>query len=348
MGTSLIFTYPGGDAITITDPLKRVYTVTGSGGYGYTLTFKGYQNAGRTVSVSLDANNWLLPGQFALTRATAFPNLTPQLYGSQGIGAGGPTHIYLPDNRFYRIWYNNYGEVARVDLPTGGRFDYEWGAGYGADSQGLAYGLNAVHRRVTKKKVYTDAGTTLVEETNYSRASGSDPVIVDRMTPGTSTVLTREKHKFFGDPFLQMVYTNDPVGYATWNDNLEDWVEYYSGSSTLLRAVENDWEPRITYTWGSRTASYDPRLVRVTATLNDVSPNLVNKEEFVYSNDAYNNITEEKEYDWGSGSPGSLLRRTVTTYLTTNANQSSVNYATTNSIHIRNLPVQGVLSAIVS
>ncbi len=35
-----------------------------------------------------------------------------------------------------------------------------------------------------------------------------------------------------------------------------------------------------------------------------------------YSYDQYNNVTDEKDYDWGNGGPGSLLREIQTSYVT--------------------------------
>jgi RHS repeat-associated protein len=342
-GNKITFQYSGDQLTQITDALNRVYTVSVSGSTT-TVSWKGYQGASRSVTISL-GSTWLRPDFSPFTYSTAFPQISALQYPNQDIGAGGPTSITFPadtgQTHEYRLWYNNYGELARVDLPTGGRIEYDWEAGYGATSSGAMPGSAGIHRRISKRRAYTStSATTPVEETSYSRSGASSPTVVERLQPGTTTVIASEKHYFFGDPTANITFANDPVGYSTWSDNLEDKVEFYSGSSTLLRTMDNDWEPRVTYTWGTRTASFDPRLVRVTTTLHDVSPNLVTKEEYTYSSDAYNNIIQKDEFDWGSGSPGSLLRRTATTYLTTNPNQSSVNYATDTSIHIRNLPVQ--------
>src|SRR5262249_48594665 len=62
--------------------------------------------------------------------------------------------------------------------------------------------------------------------------------------------------------------------------------------------------------------------------------NQVTKQEFGYDDSVpFNNQNSVKEYDYGSGSPGSLIRETRTTYLT------SSSYTGT-SVHIRNLPLQ--------
>src|SRR5207245_7537838 len=104
----------------------------------------------------------------------------------------------------------------------------------------------------------------------------------------------------------------------------------YQGSSTLLQTIQTD------YTSGENTALP----IRKTITLNDT--NQVRKEEFDY--DPYsmltgqnpnpgviNKVIEHREFDYGSGAPGLLLRKTDTTWLKTNS-INGVNYATT--LHI--------------
>jgi hypothetical protein len=80
----------------------------------------------------------------------------------------------------------------------------------------------------------------------------------------------------------------------------------------------------------------DPRVTDSTSTLADVSPNLVSKHVFGYDDSVpYNNQNDVKEYDFGSGAPGSLVRETRTTYVT------STSYTDASSgAHIRSLPSQ--------
>ena len=34
--------------------------------------------------------------------------------------------VELPNGRTYQFRYNSYGEVARIELPTGGATEYDW------------------------------------------------------------------------------------------------------------------------------------------------------------------------------------------------------------------------------
>src|SRR5207244_1527577 len=71
--------------------------------------------------------------------------------------------------------------------------------------------------------------------------------------------------------------------------------------------------------------------------MEEASPNLLAQE--VYSYDSYNNRTDVFEYDYGSGVVGSLLRHTVTSYLT-NGYDTFNSTSPLASIHIRDLPSQ--------
>jgi YD repeat-containing protein len=63
---------------------------------------------------------------------------------------GLTTSVQLPDGRTYELRYNPWGELARVELPTGGAIEYDYDNFPGT---GLT---QAIHRRVTARRVYVD------------------------------------------------------------------------------------------------------------------------------------------------------------------------------------------------
>jgi RHS repeat-associated protein len=338
-GNRVTFQYDTSRRVTlIRDSINREVTVSYPSSTLIQITYKSSPDAignrDRTITIdyTFPDNQWLRPGlPGPYTHAQAFPGyLDPD---ATPIVPTGPAKVTLPDGRYYRFWYNAYGEVARIDLPTGGRYEYDWKAGYGADQYGVLPLPQGIFREC--RAYLNTSDTASVEQTLYDRASASSPTVVRRVVPNTDPVIDIEvvKHYFHGDPTAAMSPLLPSGGYSAALANREYKTEYYDGG-TLKRVVENNWDTRISYSW----ASFDPRVTSVTTTLTDVSPNLVSKVEHVY--DDYNNTTITREYDFGSGSPGSLLRRTETTYLTTNPNQNNTNYATDTSIHIRSLPVQ--------
>jgi RHS repeat-associated protein len=102
----------------------------------------------------------------------------------------------------------------------------------------------------------------------------------------------------------------DPVSVATtttfinsgsWDDGLPSQTQI---GSTAIKTTAN--------IWGNDGNSINQRITRVTTTLNDT--NQQSKVEGDYT--SYGNSSEVREYDYGSGAPGSLLRKTDYTFVT--------------------------------
>jgi RHS repeat-associated protein len=328
-GNKISLQYSNNAVTQITDSSGRVITTAGG-----SINFKGFGGANRSISFS-SADPQLRPDYSAYhTHSSAFPSI-PDLQGPETpIIRSGPTRITFPDGRFYRFYYNPYGELARVDLPTGGKVEFDHDGGYGTYIPGgVVSAGSGVFRVVKEQRVYKSKDDIVpVERVLFNRADGPEPMIVDRVDPTSpATILARTKHYFYGDPRNNRGSNVDPITYSPWNDNLEYKTEYFAaGGTNLLRTVDRVFNLRTTI----NGTNFDPRLTSETLTLND--GNLVSRRTFSY--DSYNNQTEVSEYDFGVGAPGPLLRRTQTTYLTNNPYQDNVNYATDLNIHIRNLP----------
>ncbi|MBZ5579778.1 MAG: hypothetical protein LAP40_24745 [Acidobacteriia bacterium] len=110
--------------------------------------------------------------------------------------------IVLPDSTSYQFHYNEYGEIARVDLPTGGAYEFNWAFGPGSGNQlsgcpaanvvlatsiwdgvesspNSACRLFAVYRRVNERREYADASNPFswTRKTNYT---------LTELNPGTN------------------------------------------------------------------------------------------------------------------------------------------------------------------
>jgi RHS repeat-associated protein len=109
-----------------------------------------------------------------------------------------------------------------------------------------------------------------------------------------------------------------PTEYPSWKEGKEYKTEVYTPNwTTLLRKTEQTWANTTPSWWGGSSDAAPTKLSHVTETTNtiaDVTPNLVSAETFAY--DSYNNLTDTYSYDFGSGSAGSLLRRSHTDYVT--------------------------------
>ena len=274
--------------------------------------------------------------------------------------------VWLPDGRKFGFRYNSYAEVARVELPTGGAYEYDITGGMPGGSESgvtfLPWAHRQIYRRLIQRRVYPD-GTTLEGKTVYSKpdipnqTSPQGPTEVVVLTPA-GVPLSREKHYFHGN-VLSSLSTNFAWAtsrYAPWKEGREFKTEIYDAgpdlqtSGPLLKMVENTWEQRPVYDWFGSSLSNsappnDPRIAETRTTL--VDTNQVTRKVFKYSDDptynttttdTFNNLTDTLEYDFGNGQPGSLLRHTHTDFLKINpANNLDYTNLTPN-LHIITLP----------
>lgn len=345
-GNKLTFTYDVFERVTsVTDSLNRQVTIsynTGAGTYDQ-ITYKGFGGATRNIKVHFALLSNVLRGDLTwLTTAQMFPELN---------GAGGyhnplvASAVELPNGKQYQFRYNSYAELTRVMLPTGGAIEYDYAAGLtdSATGSGVLSGPSAdkhIYRRVVERRVYPDGGTgsAYASKMTYSRPETSTTnagyVTTDQYN-ASGTLLTRSKHYFHGS--ARTSFFKEPTEYPAWTDSREYKTETFaSNGTTLLRRVEHTFEQRANVSWwtgGAATAPpNDVRLAETVTTLADT--NQVSKQAFDYDDTVpFNNQNSVKEYDFGNGAVGPLMRETRTTFLT------SATYTGT-SVHLRDLETQ--------
>lgn len=351
---------------TITDSLGRTinftYPYTGSGGSYDQITFKGVGGASRTIKIWRGTLQTVLrqtqTGDAASPRN--YNQLFPDIYnsgytdGDDGTSTfNNPdnivTKVELPDGRAYQLYYNGYGELARVELPTGGAVEYDYTPGSGIFSGSSGW---QVSRRVVQRRQYDD-GTALTNYQIYTPTitpvynGGSTPsewttdVMVDQKD-ATNNLLKKSKHTFWGSPIASLF--KSPLKYSGYLEGRETQsIAYTLDGTTPLRQTNNTWQQcavdcQLSVAWWQQPsgtpAGYapanSPRLIQTTQTLSDTGQ--VSKTEFGY--DRYNNQTDNYEYDFGSGQVVTLLRRTHTDYVT------DTNYTSYTGAHLFSLPLQ--------
>jgi len=335
--------------MTITDPLNRQtlieYDITEPHPYGLCdrITFKGFGGASRTIRVSIRSLSQTLRTTQPYDHSTVktyqwlFPELNAA-FVTDFDPSDKVSAVWLPDERRYQISYNVYGEVARVDLPTGGAIEYDW---EGGEQNGNLSGVTAfaeIYRRVITRRVYADGSlSSLVSKTTYSKHADSNDVTV-RYKDASDVTLSQSKHYFYTN-ILTSLGGLGPFSFESWLSGKESQTESLNSDGSVIRRVTNTWQQRAPVSWWifhpDLAPPNDPRLVETISTLADASPNLVSKQTMTY--DAYNNVIDVYEYDFGIGAPGPLIRRAHTDYVTFN---NGVDYAGDYNIHIRNLPLQ--------
>ncbi len=349
------------------------------------ITYKGFGGEARTIRVLYaplgDRLRQTTDGRAAETLKSmgelfpAIPINDPNDadYMSQTFSDSVVSEVVLPDNRKYGFRYNSYGELARVELPTGGAFEYDYaggGLGNGVYTNGEEY---EIFRQVATKRVY-DVGGRLVSVMTFgacTEGSVSAPdscVQVDHYDPNPDPdasscaqqsdtghrLVSRTLHYFRGTAGPGLFAR--PTHYTKWDEGKEFKTESYAcDGKTLLRRVEQKWRQKGPVGWwvnyspvnerGDEPAN-DPRMVETVTTLADSGQ--VSKTTSISPLDGsvridqYNNPLDVWEYDYGdagSGSPGAFLRRQHTDYL------DSTTYTSDEGAHIRGLPVRTWVSS---
>lgn len=358
---------------TVTDSLGRTISFTYaniSGGNYDQISFSGVGGATRTVKiwrgVMQSALRHTQPGD--PTVAQNYNQLFPEIYNSgytdddDGTNTfNNPdrviTQIELPDGRSYHLYYNGYGELARIELPTGGAIEYDYTPGSGITSTSSGW---QVIRRVVKRRQYDD-GTTLTNYQTYaptytpvytngnSYPSEWTTDITVEQRDAASNLLGKSKHTFWGNPVSSLF--KSPFAYSGYLEAKEtQTVAYALDGTTPLHQTSNTWQQCTTdcdlsVAWwqpNGASAGYapanSPRLSQKTETLADSGQ--MTKTEYGY--DRYNNLKDEYSYDYGSGNSGQaggLLRRSHTDYVTDS------NYTSYTGAHLLSLPQQTWVSS---
>ena len=370
-GNMLTFTYNEfKQVILIKDSLNREVTVSHwnpvQNVWNDTISFKGFAGAARTIKI------WHALQSQALRNGSA-DGSTPhtllrmsQLFPEIPRPPDDPDNFYdqyvisaveLPDARQYRFFYNSYGELARVELPTGGAFEYDYTptSGVITPSPSVLPGIH-IYRRVIERRVYPD-GQHLEQRITYNAvdaADGGGPTSVDvRHLNLAGTLFAHVKHYFHGSP--KNSFALFPIDYPAWKDGKEYLTESYDFNGAVLRSEEQVFEQRAPVSWWSTwrepnggLPDFEPpndvREVESRVTMTDVTPNLVAKQRFGY--DEYSNKTDSWEYDFGQGAPPAYpSRHSHTDYISTNP-VNGAGYASSSSIHLRSLPFNHSVHAV--
>jgi len=258
----------GGKLQSITDSISRrveiQYSSSQCGGYDE-IIYKGFD---RTTPRKIKVGYACLGDALRMTRSGdpveagaktyefLFPSSThdpTEIFNPRVV-----SYIELPDQiRKYRFYYNIYGELARVELPTGGAIEYEHGAGWVNPEHpsglwlGWGYGNDYgwhIYRRVQERRVYVDK-TDQSPETKMTYGIPVDPTgqgtgvsVEVRQSGGSSqTPLSIELHYFKGNAAPSY---SPPGQWYTPPDlfsGKEEQTETFTGNGTLLRRVVHTW-----------------------------------------------------------------------------------------------------------
>ncbi|MGB7624666.1 MAG: hypothetical protein WBN92_20160, partial [Terriglobia bacterium] len=143
---------------------------------------------------------------------------------------------------------------------------------------------------------------------------------------------------YFGSAAISLANViQDPTLYPDFKEGKEYKTEE---GSPALRRVENAWGQNSPVSWwvgsSDQGPANNPHITDTTATLLDTSQ--VSAQHYDY--DQYNNKTTVKEYDYGSGAAGSLIRCTSSSFLASGydtVNPNPVSPDPNSTAHLRSL-----------
>jgi RHS repeat-associated protein len=221
-----------------------------------------------------------------------------------------PSKITLPNGATYQFAWNNntFGQLASITLPTGGVIGYTY------NQSCIAGPLLGYYTILTVSYACRAQVATRTETVNGVNSTWT-------YTPPTGSPVT------VTDPFgNQQVHTFSlpDVNNVLSAGSVETQVNYYQGTAApanLLKQVVTAYtgEPVLQYSGGPEYLLGNIRPISVTTTLANglVSQTQTDYETFTFNGQTWTrtNPTEVREYDYGNGAPGTLLRKTDYTYL---------------------------------
>jgi RHS repeat-associated protein len=307
--TTLIYSYTGvgGPILTYTDTNGRTaLNIPTFGGSPDSVTVSGLSSPYKVYWTTIQANfsvNFDHIGGDSCT-GTGSPGSQPTI--------SAVSSIVLPNQESYTFSYDSvYGLIDKITYPTGAYVRYVWGTNsqseYGqwpyihSDGSSAScdyyYDSPAIaHRYVSFDGVHE----VLQQDFTYSTTFGTPGYPISEWSQKTTTVITHDLARGSNYQF-KTVYNYLPA-YADYQPNtgglqaqvpVEHTISYYDTNGTLLKTIGK--------TWGN-----ERMLTQQTETL--VSGG-VSETDFSYNQ--YEMETNRYDYNYGSGSRGSLLRQTV-------------------------------------
>src|SRR5262249_161020 len=147
------------------------------------------------------------------------------------------TAVLLPNGLAYHFFYTDYGELARVELPTGGVIEYDYAAGAGTYGTSVVpMSAPEVYRITTHRREYDYPGHLESRQTfSYGMDSNGFLTITSVATSDSAHQVRRERHTFNGTIF-------EDFGYQGWyqapDNGREKTVELLDTAGNVLRRID--------------------------------------------------------------------------------------------------------------
>lgn len=310
-GNQIMVTDNGSGSFTVADTLGRaLLTSSGFGASGNTVAVSGLQSSysitWETISPNFTLASWLMYNYENDCNSSLAPD--------EGTTINVIKSIELPNLQSYQFSYDpSYGLLNQITYPTGGYVKYTWGVNSRSqsatfeDTKGLgnACWYQYDSPAVTERTVSFDGiNTALTQTFSYPPTVWNNSTLY-QWNSKTTTVTTTDNisgavsiTKYAYTPINAPSQPNDSRRFAA-QIPLEQTTTYENAAGAAIHTVTKAW-------WDQYELKSQQTL------LNDSSSNLTNQTTYLYGPGAQ--VTDKKEYDYGSSGPGILLRETATKY----------------------------------
>jgi RHS repeat-associated protein len=217
-----------------------------------------------------------------------------------------PQSIVLPNLTTWTFAYDGFGNLSQVTLPTGGTLSYTWS--FNSQCQAIATGLplggtESCPIQITSRSV-TDA--TGKHTWTYSGETFQSNV------PPTAITVT--------DPLgNQTVHTFGTFGTSPLSNPYEVQIQYYqnvNGSQVLLKTIATNYSYKtIDFQQTIILANVVPTSITTTWAAGGKTSQVQKSYDAGIGGFLLGQVTEERDYDYGNGAAGPLLRKVDTVFM---------------------------------
>jgi RHS repeat-associated protein len=205
--------------------------------------------------------------------------------------------IVLPNGTSWTFLYDSYGDVVKIAFPMGGAISYTW------NTSSYCLTFSGCPVVVASRSVTDNTGTH-----TWTYSGNTGPIVNHTEVV---TIMDPDQN--------QTIHTFSDLGVGGANPALyETSAEYYqniSGTQTPLKTVTTAFSSSLGSFAGSTIAfNVVPTSVTTTWPNNQVSKVTKSYDSGV-GGYLLGQVIQEQDYDYGTGSPGSLLRTTINSYL---------------------------------
>ncbi|HLJ85999.1 MAG TPA: RHS repeat-associated core domain-containing protein [Candidatus Angelobacter sp.] len=224
--------------------------------------------------------------------------------------------ILLQDGTNWTFNYNSYGDIISIGLPLGGSIAYQWASVSFPSCSGIPMSRAITSRTVTDNKgnSYTWNYKWLTQQASPLQKNGTFVNVV------TDPLNNDVAHTF-----------TNVEGFCSFYETTTQTYQGSSSSGTLLKRVDTSYSVAVVNTSASGSPTVLPISIQTTVYPSGKVSLITKEYDKSLPGTSYGKITKEKEYDWGSGSAGALLREVDTSYFW----QSNSSYL---SAHLLDLP----------